>query len=346
MKILIFVSHSVLMRLIVFSIFILGIGCSESIETRKQRFLIRGNESFAKKNYEEAGHFYREAVRLDSCFADAWNNLGTLSYSQNKYAASVIEYSQALECNPDFFDALLNRANANYMAGNNDAARRDVSRLLEIRKDTAIVYFISGLLNARMAAFEAAEADFMNVLGLDPGHQEALVNLATVKYYQENFNATDSLLNMVDASDLRSSVLNLKAMVAAGRGNFVDAIGYLEEALAAEPNNPSLINNRGYMHLMQGDLGKAAADIDKSIALDAMNGWAYRNKGLYFLKSGDYTQAIRLFDRATRAVEYVEALYVSFGDAYEAAGNMEKACETWRKEPVQQKVEGRLKKCR
>jgi uncharacterized protein with beta-barrel porin domain len=67
------------MRKILYSILFLGmaVACSDTKETRLQRYLLQGNEQVSLRNADGAERFFKEALRLDSCFADALNNLGT-----------------------------------------------------------------------------------------------------------------------------------------------------------------------------------------------------------------------------------------------------------------------------
>ena len=57
---------------------ILLLSCFDSKETKLQRFLIQSNDMVKKQNVEQAERLLNEALKLDSCFSDAWNNLGTL----------------------------------------------------------------------------------------------------------------------------------------------------------------------------------------------------------------------------------------------------------------------------
>src|SRR5688500_6557260 len=65
--------------LIVFTMLIFS-GCGDNAETRLQRFLLKGNEQMKKGNDAQAMGYYNAALELDSCFADSWNNLGTLYF--------------------------------------------------------------------------------------------------------------------------------------------------------------------------------------------------------------------------------------------------------------------------
>jgi tetratricopeptide (TPR) repeat protein len=91
-------------------LFVLFLSCSDSRDTRLQRFLILGNEAVQQQNFEQAASYYEGALSLDSCFADALNNLGTLNYNQKNYGKAVDYYNRTLSCKPDFEEAYLNRS--------------------------------------------------------------------------------------------------------------------------------------------------------------------------------------------------------------------------------------------
>jgi hypothetical protein len=61
-------------------VFCLIIGCSESADTKKHRFLLKGNEELADQHEEMALQYFNEALKIDSCFADAHNNPGNVVF--------------------------------------------------------------------------------------------------------------------------------------------------------------------------------------------------------------------------------------------------------------------------
>ena len=85
-----------------------------SKEERLQKFLLQGNIASKERNWEQATYYYGEAIRLEPCFADAWNNLGTVYFQQKNYEKAMEQYEKAVSCSPQFINALLNRANTAY----------------------------------------------------------------------------------------------------------------------------------------------------------------------------------------------------------------------------------------
>src|SRR5688572_29847968 len=131
------------------NIWILGVillACADGREAKLQRFLLQGNSMVEKRNYQEAKRYFSEAVKLDSCFADAWNNLGTVYYNEGNYSEALASFDRALECHPDFYDVYINRANTYYELNNQAFALRDLDTYGERKPDTAIVFFSRGLI--------------------------------------------------------------------------------------------------------------------------------------------------------------------------------------------------------
>src|SRR5882724_6309839 len=112
-----------------------------SKEERIQKFLLKGNIASKERNWEQASYYYAEAIRLEPCYADAWNNLGTVYFQQQRYDKAMEYYDKALNCNPKFIDALLNRANTGYELKEYFRAVNDLEKAIELKPDTSVTYF-------------------------------------------------------------------------------------------------------------------------------------------------------------------------------------------------------------
>jgi Flp pilus assembly protein TadD len=53
-----------------------------------------GQEKHARRAYEQA-------IKVDRCYAEAWNNLGTLDHVRRKYKQAVASYRRAVQCKPE-----------------------------------------------------------------------------------------------------------------------------------------------------------------------------------------------------------------------------------------------------
>ena len=155
-------------RTVVWAVIFLCVACSESKDTRLQRYLLQGNEMVTLQNPEQAEKYFLEALELDSCFADAWNNLGTLSFNRQKYSDAVALYTRAIDCRANYIDAYINRANANYESKEYFSALADLDKVVAKKPDTAIVYFVKGLVFTKLRRFDDALIEFRKAKTITP----------------------------------------------------------------------------------------------------------------------------------------------------------------------------------
>ena len=63
-------------------------------------------------------------------------------------------------------------------------------------------------------------------------------------------------------------VWNLLGVLADGRGDFGSADEYYRKALAAAPDQPELLNNIGWSHLLRGDWAGAVPSLERAVQID------------------------------------------------------------------------------
>ncbi len=157
--------------------------------------------------------------------------------------------------------------------------------------DAAILYaratqaLQSGRLNA-------AEADFRELLRLDPANAEAHNRLAIV--FQE-------------------------------KGKTRAAIDHLKKALALRPGSAEIVNNLGITELHLNDLDSAQRSFEQAIALNPGFAAAHHNLGLIFKKRRDWDRAIICFNRAIALVPGYYAAHLNLGDALRDSGRTDEA---------------------
>ncbi len=287
---------------------------------------MKGNASAESHNDAEAERYFREAVGLDACFADGWNNLGTLRYRQKNYDEAVDFYTKASSCNPASWLFLLNRANCFLEMKQYYSSLEDINSALILNPDTSVLHFGKGLVLARMDKFDSALVSFEIAWQLDPENPETLINVGTVRMYMQQYEQAAMAFDVASTGPLRALAHNGLAMLASYQHDYRRALSRIELAIEANPNDPHFLNNRGYIFLQLGEAERALADINRSIGMDPTNIWAYRNKGLYYLRLGMPSQAIPLFERVVADGGFIDELYRYMAEAYDLLGDTANAC--------------------
>ena len=166
-------SAIVILSIILFS-------CSDSKNTRLQQFLLKGNVATRERSFDQAAYYYGEAIRLEPCFAEAWNNLGTTYFEQQRFDVAMEKYNKAIACKPDFINALFNRANTAYELKEYYKALEDLQKVTLAKPDTSLAYFTQGLVYTKLREFNKALNAFERAMQLEPANVDYLVNHAIV----------------------------------------------------------------------------------------------------------------------------------------------------------------------
>src|SRR5882672_6608358 len=307
-----------------------------SKEERIQKFLLKGNIASKERNWEQATYYYAEAIRLEPCFADAWNNLGTVYFEQKNFEKAMENYEKAVSCNPQFINALLNRANTSYELKEYYKAVSDLERVISIKPDTAITYFTLGLTYTRLREFRKSLEAFEKtalLTGPDKKQQQDLaVNHAIVRFYLKQYDSAKiELQAAAKSNDKEPNIYNTLSLIETEQGHLKEAMNYVNEAIQLAPKESYYVNNRGYIFLLQNDLDRAEADINESIAKDPDNAWAYRNKGIFYLRKKDFPQAERMLTQAWQMDSFVDRIHYYLGLAYLYNDKKDLACASFRK---------------
>lgn len=316
------------MRLLYILLVIVLFSCAGDKETQLQKFLLKGNVEINNKNYDQAIAYYNEAIRIDPCFTEGLNNLGTAFFKQGRFEQAIANYQEAINCDPNYLPAYYNRANTLYELKEYFNALEDLAKIEVTHPDTAVTFFTKGLVHTKLRNFDLAKTAFEKAYQLDTANVEYLVNLATVKYYQKDFKGAQSdLFKATKLNQFEPNIYNTLAMIAIDQNEMEEALAQINKALQLSPKEPYFTNNRGYIYLVQHHLDEAVQDIDASLSADPENGWAYRNKGIYYLMKEDYANAERLLLQANEMDSFIDKIHFYLGMAYLKTGKQSLACE-------------------
>ena len=321
-------------RLFYFLIPVVLLSSCETGEVKLQQLLLKGNIALKAGQQEQASYYYKEALLLDSCFSDALNNLGTISFRSGRWDDAVHLYDQAILCKP-VPQYYLNRANAWFEAGAFFNVLEDLSIYEKTYPDTIPPKVLRGLTLARLKKYDEALELFSRILSEDSLNPEHRINRATLFYYRQEYDKARSDLQLsLQLDSVNSQAYNTLAMISADENSPEEAMDLIEKALRNAPMHPHYLNNRGYIHILMGKLKEAEEDINQSMVREPDNPWVYRNKGIIYLETGDLTSAERMFRQVLSMDSSVDKATEYLGKTLMAAGKKEEGCNWLRKSPV------------
>lgn len=107
----------------------------------------KGLEEFDKKNFESAIDYYTQALKIDSGFAFAWDNLGICYRQTEQFDKAIFAYKKSLQIEPRGITPLQNLAVAYQLKGEPEKAIRTYEQMLLIDSSNAEVYYGIGVIN-------------------------------------------------------------------------------------------------------------------------------------------------------------------------------------------------------
>lgn len=255
-----------------------------------------GTVYLARSEFNKALTQFRKAIALDTKFADAYYNLGVVFLERAKDAVdpktdwknAVKVLQKATTISTGHYQAHLNLADTYQKLGENEKA----------------------ILRYRVA---------IEVNPRDPVPWEHLAVLYTeggdLKKAQECEEKARLLKPMTERNLVKEGEDFVK------KKKWDDALALFQRALQANPNNPMIHFDIGYVFTLQGQYPRAVPAYQRAIALDPNFFAAYFNLGDALMKINNVQAASQSFAQALRLKpDHAESLY-QFGQTMMAARN-------------------------
>lgn len=91
--------------LLALAILVSGVSCSRDPEVVKKKYVERGNEYFKNGKYREASIMYRQALKKDMRYGEAYYRLGLTELQTGRYVDAARAFTRAIELQPGNLDA-------------------------------------------------------------------------------------------------------------------------------------------------------------------------------------------------------------------------------------------------
>ncbi|WP_289998131.1 tetratricopeptide repeat protein [Algoriphagus sediminis] len=270
----------------------------DSIEDKKGRFLLKGNEKLAENDPKGAIAFYQEALELDSLYKDAYFNKALAHLELNQLNESILDFSKAIQIDQNYIEAIFQRGLTYLDNGEFYKAKADAENLLNKASEDWRSYFLLGLSEEKLKNYQGALAAFQRAKELDPDNSDLWVNEATVLFYQEDLiKALTSLEKAEELNPMEANIYNLRSMILFAQGEYSKANSEVDKALEISPSQAYFYNNKGLYLLFLEDLEGGLDLINQSIKMDPKNQFALRNKGIYYVLKNDKESALSYLTR-------------------------------------------------
>ncbi len=273
------------------------------------------------------------------------------AYAKGDYDLTITDCDKVIGLKPDEWKAYFGRGNAYFAKKDYDQAITDYSKVIELKPDTPNAYSHRALSYVRQGAEgnnDKAMADFKKAVDMDPSSVQDILD-GTMSVSQDLKDKIQQMVNEKKGgsnprfNNPEAEHWFKEAMKDSQRQKNDLAIEDCNKALALEPNNPIIYEERAAAYERKGDYGKGIADLTKCIELQPGEWWLYSNRGGYYAARKDYghikvpgdcENAIADFTKAIELKPDDYWIYFERGDCYfkrGAEGDSDKALADFQK---------------
>jgi tetratricopeptide (TPR) repeat protein len=305
--------------------------CNHDPKRVRQNQLESGNRYFDKGKFKEASIMYRNAIRTDPKFGEAYYHLALVELKQQHIVNAIAPLRRAIELLPpdgaDAVDANVKYAEIMLLAaqapevGDHNAKALDEVRTIkdmllrrnpnsfegtkllgELTLNDAMVLSRKGKTQEAKTKIEDAIATYRKALNLKPGDTTTMMALGkTLALYGEMDEAEQLYRQVLDKDKTLLAPYNELYKVYLAKQKLADAENILKRAIATHPTDYSLqvllaahyfsVNNRPEMTKVLNTLKSHFKDYPE----------AFMKAGDFYFRIGDADQAIRQYQEGMTA---------------------------------------------
>jgi tetratricopeptide (TPR) repeat protein len=230
-----------------------------------------GKKALERKQFDQAILEFRLALQAQEC-AEGHENLGTALFQSGSLDAAFAQFREAVRVDPKFVEAYVSWGKALSSEGKPEEARGVYETALQKIPDSGVIHYnlavtLQELERNSVAVRRAAQADGNVTEATAAGDQSKSLATNALQHYTRasrmGINSTEfwtgygellnnegrfsdavSALNRGIAEDPNLPKAQFQLALAEGHlGNYASAIGHYEKALSLTPDNPEVLNS-------------------------------------------------------------------------------------------------------
>jgi tetratricopeptide (TPR) repeat protein len=188
----------------------------------------------------------------------SYNNIAVCYLDRREYELAIEPLSRAIELDPRYVKAYINRITAYQKTGRFEDAKADLAQMVKVEPRNAEGYNSRADVLLDLERFDEAISDFTAAIKLSPEAANSYNNRATARFMKGDYGA---------------------------------AIEDCRKAIALNPNYANAFNNLGNIYARKDDLPRALETYAKAIALAPGDPITYNNRAAVYYRLKQYDRA-------------------------------------------------------
>ncbi len=224
--------------------------------------ILRADSARKAGDVERALYFYVKALNFDPEDPDLLAAIGLLHQYQGNDLLAARAYTLALKSRPDFLRVREARGLILLAHEEDERARNDLARAIELNRDSWRAHNGLGMLSDRSGEHGIAQSHYNIALALNPESSAILNNRGYSRLLSGDLPGAEADLKQAAAAGHEQAWINL-GRVYAQQGRYELAVEALEEVLPT----PDAFNRIAETSMSRGDYDAAANLLEQAIAL-------------------------------------------------------------------------------
>jgi tetratricopeptide (TPR) repeat protein len=295
--------------------------CARDPQKAKARYLVSGQNYMKKGQYGDADVEFRNALRLDPQFVEAYYQLAQAKLAQSDWNAALVSLERAIALDSERLDARLDRARLYLAARQFSVANEEATNVINRDRNNVAAYQLRGASLIGLQKRREALEDFKKITELQPTDGSAYVNLALVEIgLRKTAEAERDLKKAVSVDPQSIQAYADLAHFYRLDNRQEEAEQVLLEAISKNPDGTLLYLDLADLQLSQGRKDEAEATIKKLLAqVPNSSDVAQAIGDFYFQRKQadralvEYERGLSISSKNLEIKKRIEDLYLSTG---------------------------------
>jgi len=295
-------------------------------EAKKAKFLERGKEYYAKKDFVKAGLEFKNAIQIDPKFAEAYYRLGLSQLSRGDIRGTYGSLSKATELDPKLLPAQTQFGRLFLMVGEHAKAMEKAELVLKSAPDDVDAQLLKGA--ALVAGKETGKArTYMEgLLAKGIVHPDAYLILARIHTQEKNSRGAEAvLLEGLKGNPKDVPLHRALADLYAADGRHDAAAEQVKAVIALEPANYGNSITLAGLYWKTGQEPKGRAVLDNLVASTPADEDRRLDVARFYLSRGAVADAEKLLQEGIRLNAKTFHLRFALADVYRNTGRSDQA---------------------